>query len=143
VLHCTARLRRDPTLGLGWTPCEKCKAPSLAEAARKEFDANAVAVKAWLAEQDKIAKELSAEFEDGGDEHFVLTWGCGSFTADDRRMYDQHTGMHLFASRLETFYHDFYSNLQVGDEMLRNSKHHVFVLKDKKTIIKASQLYSA
>src|SRR5262245_31346873 len=99
VLFCSMRLKRDPTLGLGWAPCEKCKSRSLTEAAGQEFDANASKVKAWQTQQDKIAKDLSSELETIETEHFILTWGLGAFTGEDKRAYDQHSGMHLFASR--------------------------------------------
>jgi hypothetical protein len=142
VLFCSYVIEEDKTgRGIPWLPCKRCRNPDLEEAARKAFEKLLPQKMKWLEERKENAAFLKTRTPllHLETEHFILTWNVPKITTADRKTYKCHEAMHLYATRLETFYADFMKTLDLKEEEMRNRKHLIYLFEDQKSCLKAAQ----
>lgn len=144
VRFCSTRLAADKKgRNLPFLPCEKCAAPSLAAAARAEFEKGAAAADAWLAARLAVDANLEPRepFVHIETTHFRLTFGLPKVVLEDKRVLPAHDAAHLYADRLETFYAWCQNLLGCTDKEARVALHQVFLMNDVRTLSKAATDY--
>lgn len=145
VLRCSWRITRDPVgRGLPFIPCERCLAPSKAEAVRQEFEPLAAEIDAWMESCRQIDDTLRPRkpFIHIETVHFHLVFGLPDVKLDKRRTLRQHEAAHLYAERLEALYTWFQTLLAYDDALARVKKHQVMICDDLRTLVQAAQIYA-
>lgn len=145
VLRCSWHISRDKKgRGLPFLPCKGCLAPSKAKQVQQEFDLLAAEVDQWMAGRLAIDKNLRPrdKLVHIETEHFIITYGLSKIVLPGKVVLNLHEGAHLYADRLEKFYTWFQQLLGYDDSQVKVKKHHVFLMADMRTLMKAATDYA-
>jgi len=145
VVFCSYVIEQDKEgHGIEWFPCERCRNPELEKKARGEFEALKKERVRWLErfrETDELLKPrrklIHLETE-----HFVIAWNIPKIKTADKKTYNCHEALHLYAKRMEEFYADFLKFLGLEEKEMRNHKHFLYLFESQKTLRKAAHEYT-
>jgi hypothetical protein len=144
VLFCSCAAETDKVgRGLPWFPCKRCKNKKLQAAAQAEFDAAVKAQEEWIAERRAIDKALKVTkpLLHLRTEHFAWAWDIPRFKGSDKKSYDSHAGLHLYADRMERLYRDWQRVHKITDKDNVCSLHSLYCFSKAAVSLKACPLY--
>jgi len=140
VVHCSYIFEQDKKgHGNAWYPCERCRNPALAEAARRQFDAIVAKKTKWLERRRQKDSFLNTKLLYVETDHFVIAWDIPKIVTKEKKTYRMHEAMHLYAERLETFYNDFMNFFGIDEREIRNKTHYVYLFERQKHSFKAAK----
>lgn len=145
VLYCSHAIEEDKTgRGLPWIPCPRCRNKEAQAKAQAEFDAKVKVIEDWLAERRKVDKDVGARkpLLHLQTEHFVWAWNIPRFKGKDKKIYNMHKGLHLYAKRMEDFYRDWQRVHKVTDDDNVNNLHQIYCFESQRESGKACVLYA-
>lgn len=131
--------------GLDFMPCPKCKAPSLRDKVKADYDAKVAKGKAWL----KGQREIDEFLDDPRDlllmhvktEHFDLAWAVKKLKVGTVVL-DQHHAMHLYAQRLEEAYKTYLDQYDFKHKVDQNGvRHQIMIFEQMRHSNKAQPKY--
>jgi len=140
VLFCSYAIEKDKVgHGLPWIPCPHCKNKVLQKKAQVEFAAKVKVLMNWLAERRKIDALLKVKkpLLHLQTKHFVWAWNIPRFKGVDKKIYNMHRGLHLYAERMERFYSDWQRVYGVTDADNVNNLHQIFCFERRLVAMRA------
>ena len=145
VLFCSYAIEKDKVgHGIPWIPCKRCKNEKLKAEAEEEFEKKVAILFNWLEKRREIDETLKVPkpLLHMRTEHFNWAWSIPKFKGADKRMYNAHTGLHLYASRMEKFYRDWQKVHKVTDKDNINNVHNIFCFERQRIAMKACPIYA-
>jgi len=143
--YCSFCIEKDKAgRGLPWVPCKRCKNKPLQAKAQAEFALLAKERLDWVAARRKIDEETKVRepLLHLETEHFLWAWNIPRFKGSDKKSYDMHRGLHLYAERMEKYYDDWQRVHKVTDKDNVNTKHQIFCYESQRASTKACNLYA-
>ena len=142
VLSCSEAIA-EKDLALDWMPCPRCKAPSLRDKAQAHWDAVHAEKHAWLKERRRMDKLATAnDIVHLETTHFVLAFDLPKIKTSKKKNYRTHEAAHLYARRMEIFYHHYQDLLGVVDGDNMRNKHHIYVFEKLRDAMSVGPAYA-
>ena len=115
----------DHHYGIGFYPCPKCKAPSLAEMVSKEYETAKAERLEWLHQVQEVDRFFNdprrLKIMHAKTDHFDIAWAIPKMKVG-RRTLNQHELLHLYAERMETLYAEYLDLFQLTHAGAQNSE---------------------
>lgn len=136
IEYCSVAMESDSVaLGLGWSVCARCKAPTEQARAQIEFDREFGKRKKWLDERrEEVDKPIKKEVMHLKTKHFVIAWGIPKVKSKGRT-YKQHEAMHLYADRVEEVYEQIMTLHGITDRRTAGTVHYLYFMESAKDSI--------